>query len=57
VFSFIGIVFFKVLISLIRCFKVVISKEDSTLLIIVNNVFYFINLCKEDVSVVCNFKR
>ena len=56
-FSFIGIVFFKVLISLIRCFKVVISKEDSTLLIIVNNVFYFINLCKEDVSVVCNFKR
>ena len=56
-FSFIGIVFLRVLTNFIKCFKMVISKEDSALLITTNSVFYFINLCKEDVSVICDFKR
>ena len=56
-FSSIGTVLFKALISLIRYFKVVTSKENSTLLIIINNVFYFINLYKKDISVICNSKH
>ena len=50
-------VFFKTLTGLIKCFKTVISKEDFTLLTITNNIFRFIDLYKEDISVVCNFKR
>ena len=56
-FSFIRIVFFKALTNLIRCFKAVVSEEDSTLFITTNNIFRFINLYKEDISVIYNFKR
>jgi len=56
VFSFIRTVFFKTLISLIKYFKAVTSKEDSVLLTITNSVFHFINLRKKDISVICNFK-
>ena len=56
-FSSIRIVLFKALTGLIRCFKTVISKEDSALLIITDNIFYFINLYREDVSVIYNSKR
>ena len=55
-FSFIRIVFFKALTGSVKCSKTVASKEDSTLLITVNNIFHFIDLRKEDVSVVCDFK-
>jgi len=57
VFSFIRIILFKALTDLIKCFKIIISKEDSTLLITVNSVFHFINLYKKNVNVVYNFKR
>jgi len=57
VFSFTGTVFLKALTGPIRCSKMVTGKEDSALLTIINNVFRFINLCKEDVSVICNSKR
>jgi len=57
VFSSIRTVLFKVLTSPVRYFKAVTSEENSTLFTITNNVFRFINLCKEDISVVCNFKR
>jgi len=56
-FSSIGIILFKALTSPIRCFRAVASKEDSTLFTITNNIFYFIDLYKEDVSVICNSKR
>ena len=56
-FSFIRIILFKALTDLIKCFKIIISKEDSTLLITVNSVFHFINLYKKNVNVVYNFKR
>jgi len=56
VFSFIKTVLFKALTSPVKCFKVVTSKEDSTLLTTINNIFYFINLYKEDISVICDFK-
>jgi len=56
VFFSIGIVFFKALTSPIKCFRVVASKEDSTLLVITNSVFYFMDLCREDISVVCDSK-
>jgi len=57
VFSFIRTVLFKALTGPVRYFKVVTNKEDFTLLTITNNVFYFINLCKEDINVICNSKR
>jgi len=57
VFSSIRTVFFKALTSPVRCFKAVASEEDSTLFITANNVFRFIDLHKEDVSVICDFKR
>jgi len=57
VFSFIRTVLFKALTSPIKYFKAVTGKEDFTLLIIINSIFYFINLCKEDMSVICDFKR
>ena len=56
-FSSIRTVFFKALTSPVRCFKAVASEEDSTLFITANNVFRFIDLHKEDVSVICDFKR
>ena len=56
-FSFIRTVLFKALTSPIKYFKAVTGKEDFTLLIIINSIFYFINLCKEDMSVICDFKR
>jgi len=57
VFSSIRTVLFKTLTGLIKCSKAVTSKEDSALLTIINSVFHFINLCKEDISVICDFKR
>jgi len=55
-FSSIRTVLLKALTSSIKYFKVVINNEDSTLFTTINNVFYFINLYKEDISVICNFK-
>jgi len=54
VFSSIRIVLFKALTGPVKCFKVVVSKEDSALFTITNSVFYFIDLCREDVNVVCD---
>jgi len=54
VFSSIKTVFLKALTGPVRCSKAVAGKEDSALLIIINSIFRFINLRKEDVSVVCN---
>jgi len=56
VFSSIRTVFLKALTSLIRYSRVVVSEEDFTLLITANSVLYFIDLYREDVSVVCDFK-
>ena len=56
-FSFTGTVLFKALTGPIRCSRAVASKEDSTLLTITNSIFRFINLYREDVSVICDFKR
>jgi len=56
VFSSIRTVLFKTLTNLIKCFKVVTSKEDITLFITANNIFRFINLYKEDISIICDFK-
>jgi len=56
-FSSIKTVFFKALTNPIRYFKTVTNKEDSALLTITNNVFRFINLRKEDINVICDFKR
>ena len=55
-FSSIGTVLLKALTSPVKYSKAVISKENSTLLITTNNVFRFINLRKEDISIICNFK-
>jgi len=57
VFSFIRTVFFKTLTGLIKCSRVVTSKENSTLLTITNSVFRFINLYKENINIICNSKR
>jgi len=57
VFSSTGTVFFKALTNPVRCSRAVAGKEDSALLITVNNVFHFIDLYREDISVICNFKR
>ena len=56
-FSSIGTVLFKALISPVRCSRVVASEEDSTLLTITNGVFRFVDLRREDVSVICDSKR
>jgi len=56
VFSFIGIVLLGALTSPVRYFGTVASKEDSALLAIINSVFCFVDLRREDASVVCNFK-
>ena len=55
-FSSIRTVFLKALTGPIRYSKVVTSKEDSALLTTTNSIFHFINLRKEDVSVICNSK-
>ena len=55
-FSSIRTVLFKALTNLIKYFKVVISKEDFTLFIIINNIFRFVNLYKKDISIICNSK-
>jgi len=57
VFSFIRTVLLKALTSLIRCSKAVTSKENSTLLTTADNIFRFVNLYKEDVSVIRNSKH
>ena len=56
-FSSIGIILFKALTNFIRCSRAVASEEDSALLTITNNIFHFVDLYKEDISVICNSKR
>ena len=56
-FSSIGTVLFKALTGPVRCSRVVVNKEDFALLTITNSVFRFIDLYREDVSVVYNSKR
>ena len=56
-FSSIRTVLLKALISPVRCFRVITGEEDFTLLTITNNVFRFVDLRKEDVSVIYNSKR
>jgi len=56
-FSSIKIIFLEALTSPVRCFRVVISKEDSVLLTITDSVFCFVDLYREDTSVVRNSKR
>ena len=53
-FSSIGIVLLRALTGPVKYSRTVVSEKDSALLTITNSVFRFVDLYREDVSVVCD---